>query len=168
MHANISKIQWVNSDGGPLILIPKIKKNIWQGDLDPNHYNAACMEKDYLSILNIKNTSVIILGDEPLPTFSITENNALFIMRNYWINDEDYLEKDITNIINKYEKLLILETSYIQSYEKEWVMFDSAYNFTNAQEKVSIILPDSNCKIYTCKYEESNASFLLHIFLPNK
>lgn len=73
---------WINSDGSPLIMLPKKNEREWL-DYKSEWYSIACSSNDFLTVLDINNTPVIVLGDEPLPTCLIIINGKLFIIRSY-------------------------------------------------------------------------------------
>lgn len=158
------EIFWVNSEGGPLVILPKMQADFWKGSLLTDHYDLICHVEDYLSILTIDGCMVIVLGDEPLETCALTDNNRLFLIRCYWLDDEENFYSYFEKIRSRYVDLEVIEQTEIKANDKQWVIFDGAYTIDDAQEKLYITLPNTQCKINTYKYQEEKASFLIHIF----
>lgn len=158
------QIAWLNSEGGPLVMLSAAQAGIWKGALNSNHYDLACDVEDYLSVLNVENQLIIVLGDEPLPTCSLSSGEHLFIIRCYWIDDEENFCNYFEKIKEQYTNLELLEKKLIETNDTKWVVFDSAYTIFDSKEKINVILPDSQCEISTYKYEEEKASFLIHVF----
>lgn len=159
-----NKVLWLNSEGGPLVMLPAVQADIWKGALDSDHYDLACNTEDYLSILNISNHSIIVLGDEPLPTCLLSSEEKLFIIRCYWLNDEENFYKYFEKIKTYHSNAEILEKNIIKANDTKWIVFDSAFTASDAIEIFNVILPNKQCEIDTYKYEEESASFLIHVF----
>ena len=79
----------------------------------------------------MESVQTIILGDEPLPTFTVHKQDAseIFIFRTYWINDESHIDSHIKNIVDGHYKYQPLGETSIFINDIEWVIFDSAFTF---------------------------------------
>ena len=65
-------MQWVESNGGPLILVPERHLRAWHGADGPSaaetDYERACAIEDYAAAIPVGGGAGIILAEEPLPT----------------------------------------------------------------------------------------------------
>ena len=164
------KSKTLTSTGGPLVILPKLNANIWQGCVDlkeDEHYSLACSQIDYLSVLSIENIPAIILGDEPLPTFVLFSGSTIFIFRTYYINENVNLDAHLEKIVLSFSNLEIIEQLVLNINHDEWIMFDSAYSYHDYTdlEYININLPFNDCcNIKTYKYETDDVSLLFHVF----
>src|SRR5258707_15417127 len=81
------KMNWIDSAGGPLIVLPLSHLLRWEGILPPSagriveatfrwnpksgtatDYDSACDVADLIGLLNLGDLEVLVLGDEPLST----------------------------------------------------------------------------------------------------
>jgi len=66
------QIKWVESGGGPLILVPTAHLSQWRGVGGPSEgetdYQRACEVADSVGVVAVGSGDGLILGDEPLPT----------------------------------------------------------------------------------------------------
>ena len=65
-------MHWIESAGGPLVLVPERSLGSWKGADGPHggetHYESACAVADYLGLVPLQGGDAIVLGDEPLRT----------------------------------------------------------------------------------------------------
>ena len=65
-------MQWVESNGGPLILVPERHLRAWHGADGPSasetDYERACAVEDYAAAIPVGEGAGIIIAEEPLPT----------------------------------------------------------------------------------------------------
>lgn len=71
---------WVESSGGPLVVIPAAHAIQWQG-IESADYDDACEIDDYSGLIIRKWGIAIVLGDEPLRTTAIECNSEIRIAR---------------------------------------------------------------------------------------
>ena len=99
---------WVESGGGPLVVIPVEVAHHWRGVegfglinsdsfmlseifINYTDYDRACKVDDYLGMLEVGPGTCLVFGDEPLATtFLMAEEGAIFVR---WVCAEN--EKDI-------------------------------------------------------------------------
>lgn len=99
----MSQLIWIASAGGPLVLITENIVKKWSGilnrkeylennkreatnnfmDPDETDYGKACLVNDYLAVLTIENVQLLILGDEPVTTCSLSVDNKYVLARCY-------------------------------------------------------------------------------------
>jgi hypothetical protein len=103
------EMQWVQSGGGPLIVIPVEIAHLWRGDgglglpdgdlsmvreTVRNHtdYGRACSVDDYLGMLEVGPGRCLVLGDEPMATtFFPTEDGGIIVRWIHGENEEDVI-----------------------------------------------------------------------------
>lgn len=73
--------QWISSEGGPLVLIPRDKLSLWSGcfgnNCDETDYDRACKTDGYAGVLRLfDGTQALVLGDAPMQT-AYLQNSAL-------------------------------------------------------------------------------------------
>lgn len=75
----MTTLSWVESAGGPLVVIERASAQHWSGY--HGHYERACEMEDVLGVITIDSTTppfdVLVLGDEPLRTTFLRERNAI-------------------------------------------------------------------------------------------
>ena len=108
----MDRITWVNSGGGPLIVIPVEIAHLWRGDgglglpvgdlsmvwetvLKHTDYGRACGVDDYLGVLAVGPGECLVLGDEPLATTFLPKKDGGLIVR--WVHAE--CEEDVVRAI---------------------------------------------------------------------
>lgn len=89
-------MKWINSAGGPLILLSDDLVGCWMGVTQkdgPSDYERACLCNDYLCILGINHGVGVVLGDEPLATTWIPSTSLGHPMLIRWVcaNDEQQI-----------------------------------------------------------------------------
>ncbi|WP_346537632.1 Imm21 family immunity protein [Micromonospora sp. DPT] len=97
-----SRLSWVESGGGPLIVVPASALTRWRGapvDFDPGDldtwgdYGRACQIDGYAGSLNAGDDQAIVLGDEPASTTYLPDQR-LFVR---WIYADS--EADVIRLI---------------------------------------------------------------------
>lgn len=83
----MSQLKWIESGGGPLVLMDESSVKLWSGVLDSRayaenklvdaedfmdaeqaDYGKACLVEDYLGLVDVEEAQALVLNDEPLPT----------------------------------------------------------------------------------------------------
>ena len=108
----MDRITWVESGGGPLIVIPVEIAHLWRGDgglglpdgdlsmvwetvRKHTDYGRACGVDDYLGVLAVGPGECLVLGDEPLATTFLPNKDGGLIVR--WVHAE--CEEDVVRAI---------------------------------------------------------------------
>jgi hypothetical protein len=101
------ELNWVESAGGPLLVVPEDLVAFWEGIRQPpsfrvveaefrwteggtaTDYDRACDIQDYVGVIPVGPGQAIVLADEPLPTTWISgpDNPAGYIVR--WVHAPD-------------------------------------------------------------------------------
>src|SRR6185295_2520943 len=80
------RFPWVDSTGGPLVVVPTSALPHWHGtgdyftgDSTPDDwgdYGRACAVDGYAGIIPVGDTQALVLGDDPLPTTYLAESRT--------------------------------------------------------------------------------------------
>ena len=71
---------WIESAGGPLVVLPRSLRSAWMG-VAADDYDAACSVDGYLGLLRRPWGDALVLGDEPLRTSVVQRHDGLAIVR---------------------------------------------------------------------------------------
>jgi hypothetical protein len=81
-------MRWINSAGGPLVLVPATKVAQWRGIRDGGgDYAAACAVDDDVGVIRWNGVDVLVLADEPLATACIAGELTVFLRWSYAPNE---------------------------------------------------------------------------------
>jgi hypothetical protein len=78
-YADQGTVEWVESGGGPLILVPEAVLPFWagaDGDETSSDYDRACEVEGYIGLLPVGDTRALVLGDEPASTAFLPEHGT--------------------------------------------------------------------------------------------
>lgn len=164
--SRIDLSKWVESDGGPLILLEKDSSNLWRGhskiDQQITDYDRACQIEDYLGLLDVGNSKALVLNDEPLSTayWKISSEIGVFVR---WVYAKH--ENEIPNIlvqapeIDSWEKTGIRITFSTENF----ILFDSAYKAGESEASLFLQLSKGEYVIKTLLFEPNDEfSLILH------
>lgn len=188
-HATtMDKLKWIQSEGGPLVLISDNSYNFWSGTLkrslylddkieeaddflnaDEADYGKACLIQDYLGVVKIGDDIALVLGDEPLLTtvFNSVDGKPI-IARWHYRESKDSVEGTLRTIdlnsINNWESPLTFKVSSNRQF-----LFDAAYYGNALDEEGNDYLPinikQGDYKIWTSIYEpDDKTRLLIHKF----
>ncbi|MEV0489523.1 Imm21 family immunity protein [Streptomyces atratus] len=84
-------MEWITTEGGPLIAVPESVLGAWKGaedlededgdvDEEAGDYGRACAVDDYAGVIDVGGTPALVLGDDPAPTVYLPEH-SLFVRR---------------------------------------------------------------------------------------
>lgn len=164
-----NQLKWIDSGGGPLILLEESLLCFWGGfepqriKEDKNYsddYDRACDVEDYVGIIPVGSGYGLVLGQGPFHTgwrpFSETEDGFLVC----WVYAENKV--DATN------SLVILPTSgwektkvKFQSAGGKLVLFDSAFDGEHFPEKLDVELAKGFYNIETLHYKPNESMYLI-------
>ncbi|MET7511892.1 immunity 21 family protein [Streptomyces sp. NPDC005480] len=72
-------VQWVESGGGPLIVVPVVALPSWSGgdgDRPETDYDRACGVDGYAGLVTVGRSRALVLGDEPASTSFLPERGV--------------------------------------------------------------------------------------------
>jgi hypothetical protein len=179
----MDRLKWIDSTGGPLILISDKSYKLWSGILkrssyldnkiedaddflnaDETDYGKACSVQDYLGAVKVEDDTVLVLGDEPLlTTVFLSVDDRTVIARWYYGEDEQSVENFLKTIdlnsIDNWEFALTLNLSSDKQY-----LIDSACSasmFDKSNDHLSLDIQQGDYKIWTSVYEPDDKTKLL-------
>ncbi|MFF6780705.1 Imm21 family immunity protein [Streptomyces sp. NPDC012510] len=89
-------VRWVESSGGPLIVIPEAVLPFWagaDGDETSSDYDRACDLDGYVGLLPVGDTRALVLGHEPASTAYLSEHGTF--VRWYAAESEAEILEDV-------------------------------------------------------------------------
>lgn len=181
----MDRLKWIDTAGGPLILISDKSYNLWSGILkrnsyldgkiedaddflnsDETDYGKACLVQDYLGIVDIGDDTVLVLGDAPLLTTVLhSAGNSVVMARwDYGENEElvdHYLKTIDLSSIDNWEFALTFKLSTDRQY-----LFDSACSASmldnGNNDCLSLNMKQGDYKIWTSIYEPDDKTKINH------
>lgn len=155
-------MEWIESDGGPLVVLPRSAVSTWQGT-DTKDYEEACGVEDYLGRLPREWGEVVVLGDEPFRTGVLLRSDGVAIVRwRYAASEEELLtsarEADL-------DLLHPVETLAVTLLDEPYVILDSATHGSRA--KTIEFSPPPGTRLlqtYVVEDAEHKTSMILHRF----
>ncbi len=147
------ELNWINSFGGPLILLDRSYLDYWKGSDEINgtrDYERACRIEDYLGLVKVGDFFGLILGDEPNQTaWKQIDLHQGILIRWVWADNEAEIENSIEDIISKNEWQ---ETNLeIEFQTGNLFLFDSAFNSKKNEHLVNSLNIELNAGIYSLK-----------------
>ena len=82
-------MKWIESRGGPLVVVPQAWLQEWRGVFGPesdsrSHYDRACDVVDQIATIRVGGSDVLVLGDEPFRTTWIPmQTGGIFVRWTY-------------------------------------------------------------------------------------
>jgi len=166
--SRIDLSKWIESDGGPLILMEKSLSNLWGGHsltgrvLRITDYDRACQIEDYLGLLDVGDSKALVLNDEPLSTayWKINSENVIFVR---WVYAKE--ESDISDFLTQAPPI----DSWIDTGIKivfsteDLVLFDSAYRTNEVEDVLFFQLSKGEYTAKNLLFKPNNeVSLILH------
>lgn len=135
------KLIWVNSDGGPLIVIPVEIAHYWRGcetgmpltgDPETNRetiqaktdYGRACGVDGYLGVLNVGDGTCLVLADDPMQTTIPPTNADALIVRWMYAKSEDQVLRAVRSVP---EDIWEATPHRVSVYSSGLLLFDSSF-----------------------------------------
>ncbi|MFE6050966.1 Imm21 family immunity protein [Kitasatospora sp. NPDC056446] len=72
----MSLMEWIDSEGGPLVLVPEAALGAWTGCAGAD-YDRACGTDGHLGLLDVGGAQALVLGEEPASTTYLPEQGLL-------------------------------------------------------------------------------------------
>lgn len=171
------ELNWINSFGGPLILLDQKGLISWEGSSEKNDttdYERACLIEDYLGLVEVADSFGLVLGDEPSQTTwqPISQTQGI-IIRWVWADNEAQIENSLENIISsdKWEDTNI----EIEFQTDSLFLFDSALNCklnehldNSLDNSLEIKLDSGNYSLKNLFYKpDESLNLLVHKLVKN-
>lgn len=116
--------EWIDSAGGPLVMMPRSKTSSWKG-VQGDHYDEACQIaiNDYAGVLTRDWGDILVFDGEPLPTTHLLRSDGLAIVR--WVAANT--EAELLDLATRWDTDAQPETERmsIRLLDEPYVIFDS-------------------------------------------
>jgi hypothetical protein len=161
-------MKWLESDGGPLVLIPASVLTQWRGSgierYDPVDYDMACSIRDFVGLLDFRTKKILVFGDEPTPAIVTTMFGEPCVIRWFACESQELAEKVISSIpraLPEFAKALRCEI-----LEEEHLLFDAALpGMLTEGASHKLLLERGTYLVTTEPYcDTKNYDFLVHRF----
>lgn len=166
MHTE-DNLRWVESGGGPLILIDSDLALEW-GGMSRNSgspeflsdYERACSVDGYLGVLNVQKGQALVLADEPMRTsVKRLEQGDVMIVRWVWAQNETQVIESLPLAL---ESADWLETDFTINHSSEtFVIFDSADQLAEVSDPLEIPFSAGLSRISTLEFKPNDSVFLV-------
>ena len=174
------QLQWVESAGGPLLLLPQDLLGFWEGvNTPPNFrnvsaefrwneggaatdYDRACDVKDCVGLIDVGPGQGLVLGDEPLATTWISSPNGsggILVRCRFSQGDEE-----IQEVLNSQLNAQSWEEGPVVTFDgSPLVLFDAAAPGTSIESRLVAPLAKGTYRVGTLDYTpHAEVSLLLH------
>ncbi|HAV64174.1 MAG TPA: hypothetical protein DCY13_17635 [Verrucomicrobiales bacterium] len=161
-------MKWIESLGGPLVLLPKSLVSEWGGadlehPMEGDDYGRACAVPGYLAEIPVGTGVGLVLWGSPDRTTILETNSGWALVRwQYADSEAGMLECVHANIANAEVLEEIRHTGTDESYQ----LFDSVYPGNEIEETLELKLAPGVYRVSTRNHAESRTGFLAHLFEP--
>lgn len=159
-------MKWIESLGGPLVLVPKSLVGAWGGSnlehpMEGDDYGRACSIEDYQGVIPIGSGFGLVLWGGCDPT-TILETHRGWVLLRWQGADSDAMMLEC--VYKNIDRAQVLEQMEHNVIEAEYVLFDSVYSGKDLEESLDLKLVPGAYRITTRSYSEPRTEFLAHLF----
>ena len=164
-------MDWVESNGGPLLLVPERYLRDWLGADGPTSggtdYERACAADDYAAPIEVGRGQGIVLGDEPLPTSWRAGDRGGLLVRWIAAPSEDAITSALATLPEGLPWESVVDV-YIEEDYGPLVLFDAAVPGAELPaEHLRFTLPAGRYAFELSAYHPSDdTALLLHRLRP--
>lgn len=162
-----AELTWIESAGGPLLLLEEHLLSHWHG-IETDDYDRACGIDDYLGLLDVGSGRALVLGEEPMSTAWLSEP-GMFVRWQY-ADDNESVEEAIADLSKaSWEATAIV----VDVTDSSLVLFDAACSgedpdCNRSGCKLNIALKEKRYLIETAHYTpDENTALILHRFISH-
>ena len=160
-------MNWINSNGGPLIFSSRKYARDWKGttgsslNINKTDYERACATFDYIEIIPSGEHELVVLGDEPMQSTLFSNEKFNFIARWEYCKSHEMAIDALKNLPKYLDS--VAEDKFIKLPEDELIIFDSALSFDEIEGDDYPSMARGVYKITTEIYKlEKEFSFVVH------
>jgi hypothetical protein len=167
-------LKWVESSGGPLILLDADLLEQWGGvsaegdSASGSDYDLACSVNDYLGRIAFRDRDALVLDDEPLPTawYEMGEVAHGLLVRWVHADDEASAVAALSDLQGLEWEAADFEVHFSQNNQ---VLFDAACDASEVgKDLLRLTLPMGRYRVETAHLApDPKTSLLLHRFVPS-
>lgn len=170
---NLDSLIWLESTGGPLILLEEDLVPYWRGvlpvsDSSVTDYERACEVSDYLGSIDVASRSAVLFGEQPYSTTWWESRDLGYGIIVRWVCGEDMAS--VINTLTKFSNSNWEKTDVEFEVTKgRLVLFDSAFPGTKIETFILVQMPQGSYVGETLHYNpDKDTSLILHRFVPNQ
>lgn len=168
--ANSKSLSWIESTGGPLLLLERELLPYWHGILENGvtgtDYDRACRIADYVGAIEVGPGVGLILGEEPFSTTWWQSEDLLnsFLVR--WVCAED--EAKVRAVLSSLSSGNQWQPTDVRILvDSELILFDSSCPGTDIDDYLTIKIAAGRYTVETLYYSPNDElSLILHRFVP--
>lgn len=170
---NTDSLIWLESTGGPLILLEEDLAPYWRGYLSVSEssvtdYERACEVSDYIGAIDVASRSGVVFGEQPYSTtwWQCPGLDFGLIVRWVCAENEAAVHQAMTKLSNRnWERT---EVGF-EVRTGRLLLFDSAAPGDNIETFILIQLPKGRYAAETMHYEpDTDTALVLHRFVPKR
>lgn len=132
-------VKWIDTLGGPLIVVPAAKAAGWSGDDQGGRdYDRACAVGGWLGVLDCDDADALVLGDEPAMTCCVPAGEGVVIARWIWADSAEDVARALGELpADGFEP----EDLTFRVEQSSLVVFDSVLRGDSIEDCLTIDLP---------------------------
>ncbi len=173
------KMEWIDSNGGPLIAMPHSLIRHWDGSSEPRagrvveaesrwndpdaaatDYDRACDVSEYVEAIRVGDGQALVFGDEPMSTCFVPEAGGGCFVRWCCAPSADAVAALLSSLPSTGFEV---EVSAFTISRGSLLLFDSAYSGEEMDGEVGIDLPSGDYDVATRTWEpDEETSLVLH------
>jgi len=167
----LRSVIWVESKGGPLILLEEDVVPYWRdylpvSDSSLTYYERACEVSDYLGSIGVGSRSGLVFGEQPYSTtwLQASEWDYGIIVRWVYAENEAAVIQVLTQLSNRnWQRTdVVLEVT-----NEKLLLFDAAVPGDDIETFIPVQIPKGSYVAETLHYEANkDTSLTLHRFVP--
>jgi len=164
----VTKVNWIESGGGPLLFAPRSSIKDWFGAAtskvagSQTDYARACSIEAEIGIISIGNRSAVVLGDEPDRTALVPGRSAaeVLMVRWRWAESEESL---LSGLLAEHaaDALSFVPAGRLATSAEEYLLFDAACSGAQIDKYLSASLQAGSYAIETATFKPDRATFAL-------
>jgi hypothetical protein len=161
-------MKWIESLGGPLVLVPKSLVGAWGGSnlehpMEGDDYGRACAVEGYLREIPIASGFGLVLWGSPDRTTILETRAGWALLRWQCADSEDEMLQCVHANIGDAE---VLESLQHTVTEEAYELFDPVYPGNEIEDSLPLKLPPGVYRVSTRNHSEARTEFLAHVFEP--
>lgn len=159
-------MDWIESGGGPLVLLPASKAGLWRGASGAGlHYELACSVQAYAGVVPWEDVDVLVLDDAPLRAAVTVGEAGVLIVRWAYASNEEVVLESLRRI--DWQRLAATERHVLAAIEKPYVLIDSAEPGAEASAALDVQLRSGAWEVLTFEYAPTaDLGLILHAIRP--
>ena len=170
LAANLKPLKWIESAGGPLLLLERALLPYWQGSFgdgaSTTDYDRACQVADYVGEIEVASGSGVVLGEEPFSTTwwqSERSLNGCLVRWGFAENEMKVREVLSSLLVAQHWRATDIKLEILNG---ELILFDSACSGTAVDDSLTITIPPGAYTVETLHYNPNDElSLILHRFV---